>query len=305
MTLILTAVCDEFVVQVSDRRLINILTGRPVEDEANKQIVVKTPKMHFVAGYTGPADVVSAPDAAGKMVAQTRWWLAETMGKYEVLSLGIKGCVDAVRVAADAAFQELALAGVKPEPLTVVFAGYESASPVPIIATITNCDSPRFRPSDVAEKFIPHVRPAAAGRDCDLAGCTLALPEDTEDRLRAVLKKRDYGGVTEVAVQQIRKAAKHRKFGKYVGENCMSICLMRDGHAEAIYHPTHGRAESSGPTLVESQGGDAVIVGAPTVSVVGADGRVKQGPMPDMLIGPSGMRVRDRRALRRRRPPTP
>jgi hypothetical protein len=54
MTLILSALTQDFVVQVSDRRLTDLATGAPKNESANKAIVCCG---HVVFGYTGLADI--------------------------------------------------------------------------------------------------------------------------------------------------------------------------------------------------------------------------------------------------------
>jgi len=67
MTLILSVVTRNYVVQVSDRRLTDANTGRPLDESANKAVVFCG---HFVFGYTGLAQIDSL---------KTDMWLAERL----------------------------------------------------------------------------------------------------------------------------------------------------------------------------------------------------------------------------------
>ncbi len=288
MTLVLTAVCDDFVVQVSDRRFgfqhgTIEATGT---DEANKQVVVNAEGFRLVAGFAGLAIM------EGELWS-TSYQLAEVLVSEDVLRAGFDGCVEAARVACDLRMERFS----KRQPLSIVFAGFTKGIPAPHVATVSNCKSPTFRGHDGLSDF-EVTRSAMSGRRYWPEGMVAALPSDTEQRVRLVLKAGNPAAVVDVAVDQIRRAAKHAKYGKYVGVNCMSVCVLRDGPVEAIYHAAHKRAETFGPTFVEQRDGfGSFIMGSPVSQVFGAP-PPGVGPMP-MRIGMSETPVLDRRTLKR------
>ena len=295
MTLILTAVCNEFVVQVSDRRFTGVrgTVEGPLTDEGNKQVVVNTPDMRLVVGFTGVASIETAPSEVWRDKHTTDRWIAETIGTVEALSSGLDGCVETVHSAAANYFTSHQIAG----PLTVIFAGYTNGSAK--VGTVSNCKVPTFRPRDVSDTFTADVW-FSKSRDCIAEGCTAALPPGWETRVRAALKRRDYAAVVDVAVGEIRAACRHGKYGKYVGPNCMSVCLFRAGGVQAVYHAVHDAAITFGPNLVDWSHGVLMIAGSPGGRVEGPDGQLIRGASPGNLsVGPSQIPILDRRVLKR------
>lgn len=67
MTLVLGCITESDAVMVSDRRLTDSRTGRPVEENRNKALILCG---HFTLGYTGLADIEGMP---------TDQWLAEIL----------------------------------------------------------------------------------------------------------------------------------------------------------------------------------------------------------------------------------
>jgi hypothetical protein len=71
MTLVLSVVTREFVMQASDRRLFDLLRRVPLAEGANKAVL--WPSRRLVFGYTGLASVGTG------MAGETHLWLAETL----------------------------------------------------------------------------------------------------------------------------------------------------------------------------------------------------------------------------------
>lgn len=295
MTLILTAVCDRFIVQVADRRFVYESAGMATaDDESTKQVVVNGDHFRLVAGFAGLAKAADERWSTG-------FWLAETIATEQAIGGGFKGCVDAARDAADRRFERIYRKDGTRAPLTLVFAGYTEGSPAPVMATVSNCRSGTFRRREAAEPF-ETTHSIMAGRQVSAEGLFAALPVDSLARIRAALKRGDAAAVTDVAVEQIRRATRHGKYGRGVGLNCMSISIVRDAGVEAIYHPTHGRAETWGPIFVEANDGAGIYILGPIQSKVLGSPPPGIGPMP-INVGMSGTPVLDRRVLNRKRPP--
>lgn len=296
MTLIVTAVCDEFIAQISDRRFSAEGLDVPVSDEGTKQVIVRGPGYDLVAGFTGLANVSSTPDAKGTVFEDTGMWLASTMADGNVLRGGMNACVEAVRRAADDAFKRIYSHSNRRLPLTIEFAGFGQSSGALTVATVTNCRDPRFKSFNADDSFSANVR-YSAGPECLIAGVTAAWSDDATQKVRAVLKRRNYPATVDVVVQLIRDACRRPKYKKYVGPNCTAVYLSRRGEVEAIYDPVHGRRESFGPHVVDYADGAVMLFGSPRTQIFG-------DPPPEARLsgsayGPSGTRMLDRRELQR------
>lgn len=82
MTLILSCITDEFVVQVSDRCLSDLRTGKPVEQEANKAVFLSN---RVVFGFTGLAEIEDKPADI---------WLRDILVPHESVGHGVQLVVD-------------------------------------------------------------------------------------------------------------------------------------------------------------------------------------------------------------------
>src|SRR3712207_1704100 len=75
MTLILTALSPQRVVQVSDRKL-TFKDGRTYHDDANKAVIVYCDDGQFSVAYTGLAHV---RDKDKKVMTRTDQWIAQSL----------------------------------------------------------------------------------------------------------------------------------------------------------------------------------------------------------------------------------
>lgn len=81
MTLIATAITNQYIIQVSDRRLTNSSNGKPVTDEAIKAVILD---WHTVVGYTGLSMLPTSAQVAKKRnlkkpELRTEDWIAEVL----------------------------------------------------------------------------------------------------------------------------------------------------------------------------------------------------------------------------------
>jgi hypothetical protein len=78
--------------------------------------------------------------------------------------------------------------------------------------------------------------------------------DDTIDRRLGTFRKdsvrRPPAEVADMMVDLIRAAARHGKYGKYIGRNCMSIIVPREGSFTGSYHPDKARKTQHYPHLV-------------------------------------------------------
>ena len=119
MTLILSVLTRDYVVQVSDRRLTDANTGVPLNEPANKAIVFCG---HFVFGYTGLARIGSV---------RTDMWLAERL-----LAKGpsVQANLENVRDEATRAFRSVPV-----QHKRHAFIGVGWSHSKPALSVISNC----------------------------------------------------------------------------------------------------------------------------------------------------------------------
>jgi hypothetical protein len=286
MTLVITTGCPEFVLQVSDRRFTRLDTRLPVTDEGNKVLVVRACDADLAVSFTGLG------------IIEGEWtgdWLLARIAQAKAAESGFDECVEAVRGAAESAFARMARACRWPLAHTFVFAGFRHGAGQPRVVVVTNCESGNFRTGPIASTFSAHDM-SSARYPYHEAGMTPAMHKDSKARIRGLIRKTQaYPAVADLVVNQIRLASSHRKHGKYVGRQCMSVCVFRSGRVEAVYHPTHSRPVTYAPNLIDTfpaQGGGLGHMSIKDVQLVG--GR-------PMSFGPTagGMTVLDRRQLRR------
>lgn len=255
MTLIITQVASNKVVQVSDTRL---PLGREIYDaKAIKAILVNCEDARFVVGYTGVAEISNT---------RTDRWIVEAVrrifaaGFYDVKSvvLGLKN--QAQRDLENLRFKGT-LVGPKHRTLIFVLAGYritERGTYTPFYSWVTNTfvDSSRQRPekdAGFAAQLItrdPNASPEvqdiylARARACFEAPDAAARELQRKYiRTRRILRRIDLG--TEPAaratvncfIELTRQARKHPRHGFLVGPDCNSV-VVYPGRASTLvdYH---------------------------------------------------------------------
>ena len=121
MTLILTAGCSDFIVQVSDRRFCTASRrGKGVQfveattDEGNKELVVDSFAADSAVAFTGRAMLGSS--GVGD-------WLVDVVSETKAATVGLGECVKQVRHAANAFYQTLPRLH-DTDMLEFVFAGF-------------------------------------------------------------------------------------------------------------------------------------------------------------------------------------
>jgi len=221
-------------------------------------------------------------------------WLLERIGHAKAAESGFDECVEAVREGADAAFGSIAAKHGRPVPHTFVFAGYHHGAERPRVVVVTNCESGNFRAAPVANTF--SVRDMSSARyPYHQAGMLPALRQDSKSEIRGLTRKtHSHPAVADLVVQEVRAAASHGKYGRYVGKECMCVCALKSGEVQAIYYPTHTNQTTYAPNLIDlfpAQGG-----GLGHMAIKGMS-RTTGGGF--QCVGPSGLRLLDRRELTR------
>jgi len=222
VTLVVTVGSANWVLQVSDRRF-TYPPGRSAPagaDEKNKEVVIHAADADLAVAFTGLAEI--GPLSTGD-------WLLEAISRAKGAESGFDACIDAVRVAADAAYAGSTVPWNPPRPLTFIFAGFQKNGRQPQIATVSNCQSIHFRTVEVSRRFGTYSV-SNQPHPYHVAGATPAVAQDSRPKIRGVARRtRDCSAVADLVVAEVRRAAKHAKHGKFIGESCMSICISRDG----------------------------------------------------------------------------
>jgi len=297
MTLIVTVGCPKFVVQVSDRRFTRLDSRLPVPetDEGNKELVVRACDADFAISFTGLAALEGE---------RTGDWLLECISDAKAAEAGFDACLAAVRAAADNTFARIAQRDGAFYHHTFVFAGFHHGAAQPRVAVVSNCESGDFRVGPAASTF--SVQDISSARyPYHQAGMIPAMHADSKSRIKGLARRApSYASVADLIVREVRLAASHAKYGRYIGKQCMSVCVRGSGEGEveveAVYHPTHSRPITYAPNLVDifpAQGGGLGHMCMKDVQMLGGwPGR--------MGVGASGTEILDRRNLARR-PPAP
>lgn len=232
MTLIITAVDKDRVVQVSDRRLTDP-NGEVHDHHANKAVCIGMGYVHFATSYTGLAYI----GGRAREDHRTDYWLVENLG--EIMRDGEPSLEDICSAIGERAASALSRlpSNVRGAPLTFVMAGYDRENR-PFRATITNT---RAGSGVMAtrDRFISDVRrfyPWDRRPDIHVAGA-VAVFEAKDKYARALAKVRttvvrhmrrhserlDDMQVARYLVSLVRSATTHPQFGHLIGRDCLSV----------------------------------------------------------------------------------
>ncbi len=231
VTLILTLVDKNKIVQVSDRRLPKT-NGEVYDDNVNKAVCIGMNHVHFAAAYTGMAYIGHA-----RIENRIDYWLLEHLG-----SISRKGTptVESIcRALGEEASRALARLHGNYKPLEVVLTGYDRNNRS-FRATVSN-----MKVNDqgflevVRERFVSKVRwfyPWSPKPEICVAGVVPAF-EASDPTARALKTSRDkvvqylkanYEKLTEERVAEAlvwltRAAQTHKGCGYLIGRDCLSV----------------------------------------------------------------------------------
>jgi hypothetical protein len=246
MTLIITVGSPKGILQVSDRRFVTLAPDGTMQsvftDEGNKALVVKSPGGILSATFTGLAQL------AGVSTAD---WIQDRISDAKAAESGFDACVSTIVNAANDEFSRLEARFKKRYPQTFVLAGFVNGATRPRVDVVTNCQSPTFKPVDCAATF--SSRPIRAEFPLYIAGYTPAVHVESMSRIRGIARKfKSHESIADVVVNEIRRASKNRKHGKYIGAGCMAVWLEPTGASESIYYPTHSLPVTAAANLIDT-----------------------------------------------------
>ncbi len=227
MTLVLTAVCPGFVVQVADRLLTTVPEGRPFDPVANKTVVYRAMDGIVTIAYTGTAYIGNIP---------TDEWIAGVLWG-EAISRGPDGRSPAIAIGRRRVNYDVGLACIKLQEalsalqvkagvsLTISVSGFMQTNERtrPILVEITRYASP-------ADVSIRHLYPREVlprGRDFIIGRVGVGL--DPEQVHRKLAEHRGPG--TAIAVENILASVIREKAAvdQTVGSELMSVIIPSRG----------------------------------------------------------------------------
>lgn len=244
MTLIITALSPDKVMQVSDRRL-TYASGKTATDAANKAVTVWCDDAYFSVAYTGLAHIY---DKESRLRKRTDKWIAHSL--WSIMQRpGSWGVRDLYRTFAVHAEEALEL--TRNVPLTnrgtaFVFAGFfYRSTPIAFVGTLSNMKAPPRGGIKVIRQFdtqrVWSLNPAMPVNEVEIQvdGTEAALfsrdaiAKAINRRTRVIhrrLERMESGAPLrsreEVAgelVHIVRMATHHPDYGKYIGRDCMAV----------------------------------------------------------------------------------
>jgi hypothetical protein len=249
MTLIITALSPDKVVQVSDRKL-TYRSGKTYTENANKAVTVWCDDAYFSVAYTGLAHVY---DKESRLCKRTDLWIADSL--WSIMQRPGFGQVKEL-YRAFAAHAEEAFARTRQVPLTdrataFVFAGFfygmgpNGAVPAAFVGTLSNMETTPGGGIKVVKRFdtqqVWSLNPAMPVNEVELQidGTVAALAsrdaiaKAINRRTRVIhrrLERVERGGplrtreeVARELVHVVRLATRHPEYGKYIGRDCMAV----------------------------------------------------------------------------------
>src|SRR5215217_1042413 len=267
MTLILTLIATNKVVQISDRRL--TLNGETCDSNANKLVCVGCDDARFSVGYTGVAEIDGQ---------RTDYWLVEQIES--IFRAGHRDVLTVYKMLEEQATKAVSRLQYKGRPvhpqgrgLTLVLARYREigGTVVPFLAYITNVALDAASPFDVQTSFfrkgwmydprlpadrqklyINGAEGAFTAGDRS-ANTTLKRYWETTRLLRKIdLGYRPESQTTaERMAWLVRQATKHPQYGPLVGPDCLSVVIHPNNpKIPTHYHPEKATTIEYGPHLV-------------------------------------------------------
>ena len=248
MTINLTAVTKNLIVQVSDRMFTDMATGITVNDQANKALVFSCENALLTITFAGIGRVNDK---------RIDHWLTETIQEEGLCELEVQIAVEVLAKKATELFRTF------PDHLekrhVFVIAGWEQKNDTilkPYVRTISNVSTNGSVEKEFKVESLDSSRP-------QVIIIPPTQPFDRNDRriLQASLRKANTVDEIEKAlVKAIRiVASKPNSYG--VGKNCMAISLATTKQARAVSYSLNQEKTFFGPFFLWYEGGRNIGVG--------------------------------------------
>ena len=280
MTLVITVLTKDRVVQVADTRLV-FPNGREYKADAIKSVCVSCEDAYFTIGYSGIAEIKDQP--------LDEWLKDEVTKLMKSEFYGAKQITDNLVKSLDTEFASLTYKG-RPvgrqyKGLLLALAGFQheldgqGGFTLPFLVTVSNVERWRLgEPIEVADKFrceaytlrsaLPDFEPKRQEDEpvCVVNGERLALfahdrhAKETKEMLNSTRRwlqridqepRSDAKTSTVRLAEVIQRASTHPKYGKYVGPNCISVVMNSNlGGIFSHYHPLEATVEKRTPHFI-------------------------------------------------------
>lgn len=240
MTLIVTAITEKRIIQVSDRRL-TLPNGSLFDDESNKALVVYCKNARFLMSYTGYSKTRGLSSGL-----PTIPWASKCLSEM--------GCFNLVYTEVISQFRECVrreFGGLK-SPTAFVIAGYEYMN------SHSRCHSRSFSAACVSHDF-PYAEIINEPNKVIVQafGMISAITDEMKTSLskrigKNILRKGNGKYATQELVSFVRKASKTLGTGYAVGENCMSAVISFDPKVgvSTFHYPKNLSGRITTPLLI-------------------------------------------------------
>ena len=244
MTLILSAIAKNCVVQISDRRL-TLPDGSLYDDMAVKMICAACQNAHFSMSYTGLAEVKGV--RTDERV--TDYLVSIHAGNMPILQL-----LEATKAFLTEIFRQLKHLGNN-RGVSFVLAGYVQA--VPFMGLLSNMEDEKGNwLRNVDDDFhLGILSPNEQWRkklDVMINGAEIAA--DVFEQYIPSFRKRFFNKppqeISNASVQLLRMATQHPKIGHVIGKNCLSTIVTPDGEFVCNDHSEAARPQHNSPHFI-------------------------------------------------------
>lgn len=239
MTLIITALTANKIIQASDRRLTRFADGSIFDDEANKAVCVRCKDAYFSMAYTGLAAINSI---------RMDEWLVDYLNSIKAFQLDVASIVKRLEKHLTVEFASLPR---KYKAATFVLAGYTYHVPLPFREIISNFERENlWPPGEAQDAFLSYKwwmkkngHPEKE-YSITISGTQQAFNRDIIRKLKHLKRTRffqekDSKIVADKMVSFIREATETPRYGQYIGKNCMAVTMPSnpDDGFLAKYYP--------------------------------------------------------------------
>jgi hypothetical protein len=255
MTLNMTLITSAYVVQASDRRMVELPSGRIVNDKANKGLILQSEDGIFAVTFAGVGMY------RGKRVDE---WLAEKAAEEGVPEVPIERGVEMIRQVASDWFRTFP--GGVDKRHTFVVAGWTGVgtSPEASIWVITNHGDERGRAletaaAEFAARCLP-IRPRTA--QFHAFGLIGSVERAERRRLDAVMRKNpDFDRAEAAVVDSIRSAATKPAWSWGINRDVLAVTLSPAGQARSTFYPQSAASYNYAPYVIWHSAGNNYIAG--------------------------------------------
>lgn len=255
MTIIITALTANKVIQASDRRL-TFSNGGIFDDEANKAVCVSCKDAYFSMAYTGLALINSI---------KTDEWLVDYLISIKAFQLDLASIVKGLEKHLTVVFAPLPGTCKR---ATFVLAGYRYPRSLPFMVIISNFERENiWPPGEAQDAFLSYCLLMKKNSHPEKAysiainGMQQAFGRDIKRSLNNLIRSNFFQEneskvVADKLVSFIREAAESPRFGQYIGQSCMAVTMSPNPSDSFVarYYPDKASPYLYSPHLLAASG---------------------------------------------------